>query len=305
MHAERGARRHRGSRPGRAGGRHLARAARRRDDARRAPRRAVLAAPRDRGEPALDGADPLLGRRGRRPRRRRRRRVARMAVAAPWPRWPTGSMWPSASRRASRPRCSARPRPPACPRTTSSPCCSSTCAPCGAPACTSTPRWSGVEDLPEGVEVVLRDVASGAVRTVRARYLVAADGAHSRIRTALGHRHARTRRARPRRHGDLPGAVVAGRRRAPLRHLLRRPPAGRGTFLPPAAATAGTTGRGSMPTTSRATRRSGSRGGSEPAPASTTWTSRSSAPAPSASPPSSPTASAPATSSSPETPPIG
>ena len=50
---------------------------------------------------------------------------------------------------------------------------------------------------------------------------------------------------------------------------------------------------------------SGSRGGSEPAPASTTWTSRSSAPAPSASPRSWPTASAPATSSSPETPPIG
>jgi putative polyketide hydroxylase len=44
----------------------------------------------------------------------------------------------------------------------------------------------GVENLPEGVEVVLRDVASGDVRTVRARYLVAADGAHSRIRTAAG-----------------------------------------------------------------------------------------------------------------------
>jgi putative polyketide hydroxylase len=44
----------------------------------------------------------------------------------------------------------------------------------------------GVADLPEGVEVVLRDVPSGAVRTVRARYLLAADGAHSRIRAALG-----------------------------------------------------------------------------------------------------------------------
>jgi 2-polyprenyl-6-methoxyphenol hydroxylase-like FAD-dependent oxidoreductase len=44
----------------------------------------------------------------------------------------------------------------------------------------------GVENLPEGIEVVLRDVASGDVRSVRARYLIAADGAHSRIRTALG-----------------------------------------------------------------------------------------------------------------------
>jgi putative polyketide hydroxylase len=44
----------------------------------------------------------------------------------------------------------------------------------------------GVEDLPEGVEVVLRDIPSGDLHTVRARYLVAADGAHSRIRTALG-----------------------------------------------------------------------------------------------------------------------
>jgi putative polyketide hydroxylase len=44
----------------------------------------------------------------------------------------------------------------------------------------------GVEDLPEGVAVALRDVATGEVRTVRARYLVAADGAHSRIRTAVG-----------------------------------------------------------------------------------------------------------------------
>ena len=86
--------RRRGRRPGRAGRRHLARPPRRGDDARRAPGRAVLAAARDRGEPALDGADPLLGRRGRRPRGRRRRRVARMAVATPWPAVAEGSMWP-------------------------------------------------------------------------------------------------------------------------------------------------------------------------------------------------------------------
>ena len=41
-------------------------------------------------------------------------------------------------------------------------------------------------DRPQGVEVVLRDVPSGETRTVRARYLVAADGARSRIRGALG-----------------------------------------------------------------------------------------------------------------------
>jgi putative polyketide hydroxylase len=44
----------------------------------------------------------------------------------------------------------------------------------------------GVGNLPDGVEVVLRDVPTGDVRTVRARYLIAADGAHSAIRTALG-----------------------------------------------------------------------------------------------------------------------
>jgi putative polyketide hydroxylase len=43
-----------------------------------------------------------------------------------------------------------------------------------------------VEHLHEGVEVVLRDALSGDVRSVRARYLVAADGAHSGIRTRLG-----------------------------------------------------------------------------------------------------------------------
>jgi putative polyketide hydroxylase len=43
-----------------------------------------------------------------------------------------------------------------------------------------------VERRPEGADVVLRDVASGEVRAVRARYVVAADGARSRVRAALG-----------------------------------------------------------------------------------------------------------------------
>jgi 2-polyprenyl-6-methoxyphenol hydroxylase-like FAD-dependent oxidoreductase len=44
----------------------------------------------------------------------------------------------------------------------------------------------GVQERGDGVEVVLRDVASGEPRTVRARYVIAADGAHSAIRRALG-----------------------------------------------------------------------------------------------------------------------
>jgi putative polyketide hydroxylase len=90
----------------------------------------------------------------------------------------------------------------------------------------------GVEDLPEGVAVVLRDVPSGDVRTVRARYLVAADGAHSRIRTALGIGM---------RGPDGLGHVVRAIFRAPLWPVLGdhrygiytvSHPQGAGTFLP-------------------------------------------------------------------------
>jgi putative polyketide hydroxylase len=45
---------------------------------------------------------------------------------------------------------------------------------------------AGVVQRPEGVEVTLRDLASGELRTVRALHLIAADGAHSRIRAAIG-----------------------------------------------------------------------------------------------------------------------
>jgi 2-polyprenyl-6-methoxyphenol hydroxylase-like FAD-dependent oxidoreductase len=38
----------------------------------------------------------------------------------------------------------------------------------------------------DGVRAVVRDASTGQTRTVRARYLVAADGAHSRIRAGLG-----------------------------------------------------------------------------------------------------------------------
>ena len=174
----------RGSRPGRTGGRHLALHARRGDDARGAPGRAVLAAARDRREPAIDGADPLLGRRGRPARGWCGRRVARVAVAHPCDggrRLDVAHRHPDARAGGG----SQPDRAAACPRTISSACCWSTCARWVALACTPH-RGGGVEDLPEGVEVVLRDIPNGDLHTVRARYLVAADGAHSRIRTALG-----------------------------------------------------------------------------------------------------------------------
>jgi len=44
----------------------------------------------------------------------------------------------------------------------------------------------GVETVGDGLVATLRDVATQSVRRVRARYVIAADGAHSRVRTALG-----------------------------------------------------------------------------------------------------------------------
>jgi 2-polyprenyl-6-methoxyphenol hydroxylase-like FAD-dependent oxidoreductase len=43
-----------------------------------------------------------------------------------------------------------------------------------------------VEPAPDCVRVTLRDAENGGVRMVSARYVVAGDGAHSRVRTALG-----------------------------------------------------------------------------------------------------------------------
>jgi 2-polyprenyl-6-methoxyphenol hydroxylase-like FAD-dependent oxidoreductase len=90
----------------------------------------------------------------------------------------------------------------------------------------------GVEHLPDGVAVRLRELDGGDVRTARARYLIAADGAHSRIRAALGIAM----------HGpDELGHVVTTLFRAPLWPLLAEhrygiysvdDPDGAGTFLP-------------------------------------------------------------------------
>jgi putative polyketide hydroxylase len=45
---------------------------------------------------------------------------------------------------------------------------------------------TGALALPDGARVTLRDLRTHAVRTVHARYVVAADGAHSAVRKALG-----------------------------------------------------------------------------------------------------------------------
>lgn len=91
---------------------------------------------------------------------------------------------------------------------------------------------TGVTERPDGVEVLLRDVETGDACTVATRYLVAADGAHSRIRSALGIAM---------RGDDQLGHVVSAVFNAPLWPLVGDHrygiytvdhPAGAGSFLP-------------------------------------------------------------------------
>ena len=143
------------------------------------------------------------------PRRRRRRRVGRLGVPRRSPRRPPARRSPSATRRASRARSSARAPRPAWPRTSSSRCCWTTCARC---------RPARVELGTEVVDVAVErrracarccgTSRTGAPRIVRARYLVAADGAHSAVRRALGIAMRGPDRLGRRRHRALPRAAV-------------------------------------------------------------------------------------------------
>jgi putative polyketide hydroxylase len=90
----------------------------------------------------------------------------------------------------------------------------------------------GLESGPDGVEAVLRDVRTSESRTIHARYLIAADGAHSSVREAL-----RIPMHGPDRLLEAATAVF----RAPLWELLgdtryglyaTNVPGAEGTFLP-------------------------------------------------------------------------
>ena len=258
--------RRRGCRAGGAGGRHLARPARRGDDARRAPGRAVLAAPRDRGEPALDGAAAPRGASRTRSARARSTSSGAGGSRTPWRRRRAGSAWPVGL--PTREQAAVlSPTAPACvPQDHLEPVLLEHLRSLGGTRVHLHTEVVGVEDRAEGVEVVLRDCASGDVRTVRARYLVAADGAHSRIRTALGIAM---------RGPDGLGHVVTALFRAPLWAVLGehrygiysvgRPARRRAPSCPPAAATAGSTAPGcDAGGGPGATRRSASCAGSAP-----------------------------------------
>ena len=123
----------------------------------------------------------------------------------------------------SRARSSARPRRPACPRTTSSGCCCATSAPRPSASvehgrrgrrCSTTGRTASVpaprprERRPPGC---------------CARYLIAADGAHSTVRAALGIPMRGPADLATGGHGPVPRAPLGPRRPAPLRHLRHRP----------------------------------------------------------------------------------
>ena len=77
----------------------------------------------------------------------------------------------------------------------------------------------GVDSRDDGVTVAVRN--GSGIRTLRGRYLIAADGIRSTVRAALGiPTQGPGQRRRQPRH-PLPRSAVGGRRRASPRHLLR------------------------------------------------------------------------------------
>ena len=142
------------------------------------------AAPGDLGQHPVDGAVALLGARGGDPGRRRRRGVADAARRDAGGRRPRDPVADRAADARAEPRDQsdrARVRAPGPPR-----------AGAARPRVAHGARVelgvevTGVRPVSDGVRATLRDVATGRERHVRARYLIAADGAHSRVRRALG-----------------------------------------------------------------------------------------------------------------------
>jgi putative polyketide hydroxylase len=162
---------------------------------------------------------------------------------------------------------------------------------------------TGVEARARGVRVVLQDVAAGASRIVDARYLIAADGAHSRVRRALG-----VEMCGPDRLVEAVSTLfraplweLVGDRRYGLYAVMR--PEAEGSSCRPGAATAGSTACCTSPGALwRTSPKPAWRGGSRSARASPAWSRESSASAASRSRPTWPSASAQATRSSSATP---
>ena len=157
------------------------------------------------------------------------------------------------------------------------------------------------------MRATLRDVATGRERHVRARYLIAADGAHSRVRAELGI---------PATGLDGLGEAVSAVFAAPIWPLLGEHrygiydinhPDARGVLLPAGRNDRwlyGVVGRPGEDAAAAATP-NGSRAGSGGRSAPPTCRSRSSAPGASGSPPSWPTGSGRGTHSWSATPPTG
>ena len=222
-HAPRHPRPHQRRRPGGPGRRARARPPRRPAAARRAPARAVLPPAGHRAEPALDGARAPLGARGRRARAQRRASPGAccfcetLADAAAGEAVEVGYPSPEQSRVLS-------PTAPAC-------VAQDVVEPLLLEHLRSLPNvrvalgteLTGIFAGPGGARVQLLDLRSGDRRTVQARHVIAADGAHSTLRRAVGIELVGPDDADDRLDDAVPRPALGGRRPAPARDLLDRP----------------------------------------------------------------------------------